>query len=59
MLNFICASLSCLTGYLGAGYIVIQTDNLVVYVTELMPYVYICNRQHNILMCERRVKNDY
>jgi len=60
MLNFICTSVAtCLQSYLGAGYIALQTPTLIIYINDWSPYTYICNRQQDILMCERKFKNEY
>lgn len=56
MLSLMCWSWVCLQSQLGAGYVLIRTDDFFVYVNDPGIYTYICTPNLQNMVCERRSK---
>ena len=56
MLSLMCWSWVCLQSQLGAGYVLIQTNDFFVYVNDPGMYTYICTPKLQNMVCERRSK---
>ena len=59
MINFMCASLSCIQNYLGVGYVTLQAADIILYTNYSSSKSYICNRQYELFSCRELIKNEY
>lgn len=56
MLSLMCWSWVCLQSQLGAGYVLIQTNDFLIYVNDPGIYTYTCTAGTRNMVCEKRFK---